>query len=141
MRPLPLLPALLLAMALPAWSGDLVLIANPANPVERLSHAEAVNIFMGRLRMFAGGQTAQPLDLPAEAPEKAQFYRLLLGKELADIDSYWARLLFSGATKPPKIAASQEQVLELVARDRRAIGYVERAKADKRVRVVMELGH
>jgi ABC-type phosphate transport system substrate-binding protein len=133
----------LLFLAGLAWSGlvraEPVLIVHPANGVERLTQDEVTNIYMGRLRQFPNGAAALPLDLPADHPAKARFYELLVGRSLAEINAYWARLIFSGRTQPPRESASEEDIIEAVARNRRAIGYVDRARVDKRVRIILEL--
>lgn len=124
-----------------ASASDVVVVANPKAGVERLTRDEVVNIFLGRLRQFPSGQAAIPADLPAATPEKAQFYRQLVNKELAEINAYWARLVFSGRTQPPRQAQSVEDLLNFVASTPGAVGYVERGVADGRVRVVFELPH
>lgn len=133
----------LLFLLMIAWTGsaqaDLVLIANPAIAENTISREEAINIYMGRLRRFPSGASAQPLDLPANGTEKALFYRLLVNKELSDIDAYWARLVFSGRASPPHTVGSLQEMLERVAGETNVIGYVDRAFVDKRVRVIMEL--
>ncbi|MGZ4953884.1 MAG: hypothetical protein ACXV8Q_02135 [Methylobacter sp.] len=133
----------LLFLLMNAWTGsaqaDLVLIANAAIAEDTISREEAINIYMGRLRRFPSGASAQPLDLPANGTEKALFYRLLVNKGLSDIDAYWARLVFSGRASPPHTVGSPQEMLERVARETNVIGYVDRAFVDKRVRVIMEL--
>ncbi len=94
-----ILPLFLLILLLPINAiADLVLIAHLNAPVNSISRDEAINIYMGRLRRFPTGESVQPVD----GPDKAQFYRLLVNKELADINAYWARLVFSGRTSPPR---------------------------------------
>ena len=131
---LPLLVMLLLPVNAMA---DLVLIAHQQAPVSSISRDEAVNIYMGRLRRFPSGESVQPVD----GPEKAQFYRLLVNKELADINAYWARLVFSGRTSPPRSFAQSAAVLEYVAENPDAIGYIERAELNAKVKVILDLGH
>ena len=118
---------------------DVVVIVNPKSDVEKLSRDEVVNIFLGRFRRLPSGLSALPADLPQAQPEKAAFYRLLVNKELAEINSYWARLVFSGRTVPPRQAASDEDLLQWVAATPGGIGYIERAKVDGRVRIVYAL--
>lgn len=126
-----------------AWTGtahaDLVLIANAAIAETSISREEAVNIYMGRLRRFPSGTAAQPLDLPPDGAEKALFYRLLVNKDLSDINAYWARLVFSGRTSPPHTLYSQDEVVERVAKEPNVIGYIDRAYVDKRVKIILEL--
>ena len=134
--------ALLLGLLLTgplAGAGELVVVVNPASGVERLSRAEVVNLFLGRTRRLPSGLTALPIDQPGASGERADFYRTLVGKDLADINAYWARLLFSGQASPPRQADSTEEVLELVRTNKGAVGYVDAAKVDRRVRVVLEV--
>lgn len=131
---------LFLTLLAPPALADMVLVANPRSGVERLKHDEVVNIYLGRYRRLPSGLTAEPLDQPAESEMKARFYRQLVGKSLAEINAYWARLVFSGKTLPPLAVASSDEALAQVAARHGALAYIERAKADKRVLVVYELG-
>lgn len=133
-----ILVAGLLAPAADAMA-ELVVIANPKSGIDRLSHGDVINIFLGRYRQLPSGLAARPADLPATQPERAAFYRQLVNKELAEINSYWARLVFSGRTVPPAQTSGNEDLLKWIAATPGGIGYVERAKADGRVRIVFEL--
>lgn len=138
-----LLPLLLClgALLLPASDclAELVVIANPKSGVERLSREEVINIFLGRFRQLPSGIAALPADLPAGSAEKAAFYQLLVNKDLADINAYWARLVFSGRTSPPRQMRGEAELLRYVSETPGAVGYLERAHLDSRVRVVFEL--
>ncbi len=126
-----------LAAASPA-SAELVVVVNAGSGVERLSRDEVINIFLGRYRQLSSGLAALPIDQPASHALKAQFYRNLVNKDLAEINAYWARLTFSGKTSPPRQAASAAEVVDWLARTRGAIGYVERNMVDARLKIVME---
>ena len=133
----------LLFFLMMAWSGivqaDLVLIANAAIAENTISREEAINIYMGRLRRFPSGGAAQPLDLPPGGAEKALFYRLLVNKDLSDIDAYWARLVFSGRAAPPRTVGSLAEAIERVAKEPHVIAYIDRTLVDKRVKIILEL--
>jgi len=133
-----LAPLLIAAMLLFGESShaELVVIANPHSGIDKLSKDEVINLYMGRTRKFANGMNAMPIDLNSSENEKAQFYALLVGKEVAEINSYWARLRFSGQGSPPVQAESMEEVLRIVAENKAAIGYVDKKKLDKRVRLI-----
>ena len=120
-------------------AAQLVVITNPKSGVSSLTRDEVVNIFLGRFRQLPSGISAQPADLPAAQPERAQFYRLLVNKDLAEINSYWARLIFSGRTVPPRQTLSNEDLLSFISRTPGAIGYLEKARVDTRVKVVLDL--
>lgn len=129
----------LLACAPQAYA-DLVVVANPKSGIERLTQDEVINIYLGRYRRLASGITAEPVDLPADSEQKARFYRRLVGKTLPEINAYWARLVFSGRTRPPQLAEDVEAALDYVVARPGALAYIERNQADKRVRIVFELG-
>lgn len=135
---LPLLTAAGLLASLPA-AADLVVVVNPKSGVERLSRDEVINIFLGRYRQLPSGISAQPVDMPASQPEKSLMYRLLVGKDLDQIASYWSRLVFSGRTSPPVQATSTEELIRFVAANRGAVGYLDRSRVDSRLRIVLEL--
>ena len=116
---------------------QLAVIVNPQSGVEQLSKAQVVNIFLGSHREFPSGVAAKPIDLGATAPEKAQFYRALVNRDLDQMAAYWSRLIFSGSTVPPAQANSWQDVLQLVANNRAAIGYVDLKYVDPaRVKIV-----
>jgi len=119
-------------------AAELVVVANPKSGVDKLSRDEVVNIFLGRFRQLPSGLSALPTDLPAAQPERAVFYRQLVSKELSEINSYWARLVFSGRTVPPRQATSTDDLLGWVAKTPGSLGYVERARVDARVKIVFE---
>jgi len=118
---------------------ELVVIVHAGSPVEHLERHDVINIFMGRFRQFPDGAPAVPLDVAGESPERREFYRKLLAKTLAEINAYWARLLFSGRTLPPRGLPDQARVLDQVAADPAAIGYADRKNLDSRVKIVYEL--
>jgi ABC-type phosphate transport system substrate-binding protein len=134
---------LLLGLALlPWWSAnaDLVVVVNAKSGVDKLSVDEVINIVMGRYRQLPSGIPAQPIDQPESQPERARFYRLLVNKDLPEINAYWARLIFSGKTRPPQQANSQAEVVNWLASQRGAIGYMERSQVDSRFQIVLDLG-
>jgi hypothetical protein len=139
-----LITALMLAVTCAAMADDaapprLVVIVHPDSGVDALTNADAVNIFMGRYRKLPSGLVALPVDIDDRSAERRQFYRMLVRKDLAEIDAYWARLIFSGQTSPPLKVPDGHAALHLVASNRAAIAYVDRTLVDERVRIVMDL--
>ena len=132
-----LLILLSLAAACPAWA-DIVVVTPVQSGVERLSQDEVTDIFLGRYRKLPSGLSAVPIDQPASGGLKAEFYRQLVNKGLAEINAYWARLFFSGKTSPPLQANSSAEVLTLLANTPGAIAYVDRKQVDGRFKIVLE---
>ncbi len=119
-------------------SNDFVVIANLQAGIDKMSKDEVINVYMGRNRKLASGINAQPLDIETPLGEKANFYNVMVNKELSEISSYWARLLFSGQGSPPRQVSTAEQALDLVSNSKGAIAYIDRKKIDKRVKIVFD---
>jgi ABC-type phosphate transport system substrate-binding protein len=117
-------------------SAELAVVANPNSGIDKLSKDEVINIYMGRTRKLPNGLTGMPIDLSNTHHEKMQFYSLLVGKELAEINSYWARLRFSGLGQPPLQVNSMEDAINLVSENKGAIAYIDSKKIDKRVKLI-----
>lgn len=118
---------------------SVVIVAGAACPLQTLSRSQAVAYFTGRLRTLPGGEPVQPLDLPLDHPARERFYRLLTGLGLAQINSYWSRLAFSGQMQPPQVAASEAELVRLLRANPRALGYLPRSPDDERLRTLLVL--
>ena len=117
----------------------IVVVVNATSGVELLSHNDVVNIFLGRFRQFPSGLAAQPFDLPVAHPARGEFYRRLVDKSPAEINAYWARLVFSGRTSPPIQTARFDEVIPMVQNNLGGISYMERSKVGGRLKIVYEL--
>ena len=122
----------------PVVAADLVLVVNSESGIERLSQREVVNIYLGRYRRLSTGATAAPIDLSVSTESKAVFYRQLVDKNLAEIDAYWSRLVFSGKTRPPQQVENVDEALEFLANNLNALAYIDRAAVNSQVTIVFE---
>ena len=73
------------------------------------------------------------------SPVRAQFYRALVNKEPAEINAYWARLVFAGRTSPPIQAETAEDILKVLRANPGGIAYLERSRVTSREKIVFEL--
>lgn len=123
----------------PAHAGDLYIVVNATNPVSALTHNEALDLFMGRSRQFSGGLAVQPFDQARNSVARAEFYRLLTGMDMPQVNSYWARLMFSGQTQPPRAIDTEASLVDVLRRSPGAIGYLTQPPTDKSLSVVLVL--
>jgi len=121
-------------------AAEVVVVMDAKSGIERLTHDDVINIYLGRSRKLPTGAVAVPIDQPVADPLRADFYRGLVNKTLAEINAYWARLYFSGKTKPPEQAKIPAEVIAHVVKVPGGIGYVDRSRVDDRVRIVLSLG-
>lgn len=130
----------LLGAATTAARADVYVVVPAASSVQKMSQKELVDLYMGRSRAFPDGTFALPFDLPRDDPGRATFYKALTGMDLAQINSYWSRLMFSGQTLPPQPLPGEAAMTDLVRRNPSAVGYVLQEPApDKGLRVVLVL--
>jgi hypothetical protein len=133
-----LLAVLSLLLAVPARA-ELVVVVSHRSSITSLTRDQVINIYMGRYRVLPDGGTAHPLDAAGDSPERSLFYRSLLGKSLDDVSAYWARLVFSGRTAPPREVPTRRALLEEIDDDATAIGYVARKELPRNLKVVFTL--
>ena len=137
---IPALVPVLLALLLSTQSvaaEELVLIVHRDSGISTLSREQASHLFLGRVKMLPSGGRANVVEVE---PLRASFYRRLLGREIAEINAYWARLQFSGRTQPPLRVSDSAAAVARVAEDPQAIAFVDAVPDDPRARVVLRLG-
>lgn len=118
---------------------EILVIVNAQNSVSTLEKKQVMDLFMGRVSAFPNGQSAETLDLKTGTPLRAHFYKTLTGKNEAQVDAYWATLIFAGRMSPPKQLADEQTLIAEVARNTDAIAYVTRQALPKNVKIVTEL--
>ena len=128
---------LALAFAPPAWA-DYYVVVSDRSPIGNLSQQEALHLFMGRTRTYAHGGVATRFDMADDAA-RAGFYRSLGGMSLAQVTSYWARLMFSGRNLPPQQLDDAEAMMERVRANPLAIGWLPYAPTETGLRTVLVL--
>lgn len=132
-----LIVTLLLAGA-PAARADYYIVVSEQNPVTRLSQTEVLHLFMGRSRAFPGGHAAVTYDIDA-GTQREGFYRALSGMSQAQVNSYWARLMFSGRSLPPLRLQHEADMVQKIRNDPKAIGWLFSDPVQKGLRTVLVL--
>ena len=122
----------------PVFAGDLVVITATDN-VEELSVDDVARIFLGKVTKYPGGEEVVPLNLDPADPSYAEFSRIVLRKSPSQLKAYWAKRIFTGKGKPPRTITSSEELLALVASNKRYLSYLDRDNVDHTVRWVLVL--
>jgi ABC-type phosphate transport system substrate-binding protein len=118
---------------------DIVVIVNANNSIDHLERKQVIDLFMGRTTIFPNKNPARTLDIDDTKHFRADFYKALTGKNEAQVDAYWATLIFAGRMSPPEKIRDQAAVIAAVASNEAAIGYVTRQTLPDGVKIVMEL--
>ena len=134
---IPPLAALALFAAAQPVRADFYVVVHASNPQRALTQKEAVDLFMGRSRAFANGDFALTFDLPRDHPRRAAFYQALTGMSVAQVNSYWSRLMFSGQSVPPQALPDETAVAGILRRNPSALGWLSKEPTDAGLRTVL----
>lgn len=108
---------------------NIVVIVNPANETS-VTPEEIVRIYTGRSSAFNAVNLAESLPLRSQFDEKG------VGRSSAQLKAHWSKLVFTGKGTPPAELASEDAVLDFVAKNAQAIGYISADKVTSAVKVV-----
>lgn len=117
---------------------DIVVIVSSLNSVKTLTRDHVEDIFLGRMQQFPNEQRALPIDQAEGSAVRERFNMEVLGRTSAQVRTHWARILFTGRGRPPRSVASNEDMLQAIAADVHAIGYIQRRFVNGSVVVVFE---
>jgi hypothetical protein len=101
-----------------------LVVVKADSSISALTKKEVMGLFLGRAKYLPTGDKVKALDFPIASAVRAEFYRALTGKNIADIDAYWARLQYSGRATPPEPIESSELIMQIVSKEKRAIAYL-----------------
>jgi ABC-type phosphate transport system substrate-binding protein len=112
-------------------------VVNKGNPLKALTEQQVIDLYMGRLEYFPNGRIVVKIDAAGNSKLRESFYGKLVNMSVPEVNAYWARLLFSGRATPPMSVSNNDEVLQIVADNPNAIGYVDPVAAhDNRVKTV-----
>lgn len=104
-------------------------IANTSLDIERLSDAQMRAIFTGRLKTIKGKRLNVYI-LSEDHNTHNDFAENLLDMYTHQIDSFWSRAVYSGRSQAPRIVEDTDKMIEHVAEDDNAIGYISEKPID-----------
>jgi ABC-type phosphate transport system substrate-binding protein len=123
-----------------AWAagaqGQTKVIVSPDVEVSVISQAEIARIYLGKKTFWDSGARIEPSLLDEKSQVTELFLEENLKKTVRQFRAYWKRHLFSGQGTAPKTFASSKQVADFVAANPGAIGIVDGAYSDDRVKVI-----
>jgi ABC-type phosphate transport system substrate-binding protein len=114
-----------LMMVVPALvsAADFVIVANKNVSANSLSKAELQAIFLGEKTRWDDGKPIKIVVLDEGAAHKA-FLLAVVGKTPSQFDNYWKKLVFTGKAAAPKAFDEAGKLIDFVAGQAGAVGYV-----------------
>lgn len=126
------------SMFVPIAHADVVVVVSSKSSVSSLTTEQAAKIFLGKVATFPNERSAFPIDQPEGSPIRDEFYSKVAHKNSSQLTAYWAKIIFSGEGRPPKLIAGDVAVRKAVASNPNAIGYIDKNAVNRSVRVVLK---
>lgn len=113
------------ATAQDAGAGFKVIIHGD-NPLDSMSAKELSKVFLKKTKQWPIEQKLriEAYDLDDDADAREAFTRAIHGKSVSAIQSYWQRKIFTGKDVPLDEVDSDAEMMEKVAAEPGAVGYV-----------------
>lgn len=129
------LSIILLLAAMGANALEIVIIANSQN-TNSLSRETIAQIYTGNKSTWPDGSRIVACDQKMESQAAKAFLSVYPRKSTADYQALWMEKMLSGAANPPKSLGSDNDVIEFVASNKGAIGYVAKESVTGKVKDV-----
>jgi len=117
---------------------EVVVIVSSKSSVTSLNAEQTTRIFLGKVVTFPNEQPAFPIDQPEGSQARDEFYAKVAHKSSSQLTAYWAKVIFTGDGRPPKLISGDVAVRRAVANDPNAIGYIDQKALNRSVRVVLK---
>ena len=106
------------------WAAEYQVIVNANNPTDILTKEQLAKMFLKKIVKWDTGIPIVPVDQVAISPAREAFTRIVHGKAVGAIGSYWQQQIFAGREVPPAEKAGDAAVLAFVKANPGAIGYI-----------------
>lgn len=126
---------LTLLLSLPLSATELILIAHQNN-TNKLEQHSLIQLYLNKTSTFADGSAAVIFHSARDSEQHQQFCLSLLNLTAAQYQSYWSRLIFTGAAARPHFVLDDAEMLKNITTNKSAIGYISATTAPKNVRVI-----
>ena len=135
-RILTLLLALVLLGPAASWAADYQVIVNTNNPTDILTREQLGKMFLKKIVKWDTGTPIVPVDQVPISPARAAFTKVVHGKPVSAIASYWQQQIFAGREVPPAEKAGDAAVIAFVKANPGAIGYLSAGVAADGVKIL-----
>ncbi len=117
-----------------AATESIVIIVNKGNPVTTLSASEVKLYYLRRIkkRWPEINKNIRPADQKKQSEERDTFYELL-GLSDSQVEQYFVTKQLQNAERPPDKFATEEDLINFVAEEVGAIGYIKASSATPEV--------
>jgi ABC-type phosphate transport system substrate-binding protein len=106
------------------YAVDYQVIINASNSTRSLTRDQLKSIFLKKMVKWDSGAPVVPVDQMATSPVRVVFTKIVHGKPVSAIASYWQQQIFAGREVPPVEKEGDAAVVAFVKANPGAVGYV-----------------
>jgi ABC-type phosphate transport system substrate-binding protein len=112
-----------------------IVVANPTVKASDVSKSDLRDVFTGAASSLKDGSHVTPVLLKS-GPVNDEFLAAFIGKNDTSFRAGWRSLVFSGQASMPKSLDSEAAVVEYVAHNSGAIGYISKSTPHEGIKVL-----
>ena len=112
------------------------IIVHKTNPATSMAKREISSLFLKKTTQWEDKTTVLPVDLVADSAVRKVFTDEIHRRKVPAVKNYWAQSIFAGRADPPPEMAGEAAVLEYVANNPGAVGYVSQSANTGSVKVL-----
>jgi len=112
-----------------------IVVANPTVKASDVSKSDLRDVFTGAASSLKDGSHVTPV-LLRSGPVNDEFLAAFIGKNDTSFRAGWRSLVFSGQASMPKSLDSEAAVVEYVAHNSGAIGYISKSTPHEGIKVL-----
>ena len=101
-----------------------IVVVNESNPTTSISRDELSRIFLKKITVWRTKRPVTVVDQRETAKVREQFTRTVHRREVSSVASFWQQQIFAGRAVPPAQRTNDADVMQFVANNPDAIGYV-----------------
>ena len=123
-------------------SAEHIVIISMNEQMPQLSEGKARMLFTGRSKSVKDIGRVKLLDLDTDHPLRIRFYETLTGQTIAQVNSKWASLAFSGRAVPPDVTEddSAAAIAVWLAENPNGLAYIRASEIPEGANVILNLG-
>lgn len=129
----------LLMMGLSCAAQAGIVVIGHAQGVDTLTADAVKQLYLGKDQRLPNGATVQLYELPEGAVTRLEFHSKTTGRNDAQLQSNWSRLVFTGKAVAPVVVADPAAMIAAIQSQPNAIGYLDEAAVTAEVKVLLKL--
>lgn len=116
---------------------DIVFIVNKKNAINSISKQQLKQIYTLRQKNWESGELIKVYNLKPDSKIRDQVFKKYLNKSSSDLQKHYIRVSLTSMGLPPIEISNEEDLVKVVERNTRAIGYVSKKKVSSKVKEII----